>query len=369
VAEPLKAIYNEAFLTAFAERVRRQWAAFDADRFCESVLGDGWESLELKGRIRRIALSLGAALPAEYPAALAILEEIADECRGFPYLFFPEFVACYGLNDWDRSIRALERFTALSSAEFAVRPFIRRDPERMMAQMRKWADHPDEHVRRLASEGCRPRLPWAEALPEFRRDPKPIIPILDRLKADPSAYVRKSVANNLNDISKDHPQRVLELAKMWYGRNERTDSVLRHGLRSLIRRAAHPEALALFGLSPDAGLSVEVETWDARPRELAIGGSVAVRYAVRHRGEEAAKLRLELAVDYPRAGGRSFRKLFKLAERTVEGGGRLAGERRHAFADLSTRRHLPGVHKLALLVNGREAAAVDVILSREGTEA
>ena len=161
MAEPLKAIYNATFIREFGEKVRRGWRDFDSDRFAGLTFADGWDELELKGRMRRISLSLGATLPQDYPRALAILEAISPECRGFPYLIFPDFVQVYGLGDWERSIAALERFTPLSSAEFAIRPFILKEPERTMEQMLRWAEHPDEHVRRLASEG---RLPSAPAL-------------------------------------------------------------------------------------------------------------------------------------------------------------------------------------------------------------
>ncbi|CAM3751640.1 DNA alkylation repair protein [Cohnella lubricantis] len=365
MAEPLKFMYDEAFINGFAQRVCSSWVPFDGARFRELVFGPGWDELELKGRMRRISESLRETLPESYAEALAVLESIAEECRGFPYLFFPDFVERYGLDDWARSIGALERFTQLSSAEFAVRPFIKRDTKRMMDQMLAWTKHPNEHVRRLASEGCRPRLPWAEALPAFKRDPSPILPILEALKADPSEYVRRSVANNLNDISKDHPDLVLELAARWHGADPLTDGMLRHGCRSLIRASAHPAALGLFGLKPPEG--VVVAEWEATPSEVEAGGEAEVRYAVRlPEGEAAFKLRLELAVYYPRSGGKTYRKLFKLSERSGTGGELVKGARRLSFADLSTRKHAPGEHRLALVANGAEVAELTIELKERG---
>lgn len=367
MAEPLKAMYDTRFIDEFAQRVRGRWERFDSERFRALVFSDGWDELELKGRIRRISESLGETLPPDYAEALGILEAISGECRGFPYLFFPDFIERFGLDHWEPSIRALERFTPLSSAEFAVRPFIKRDSERMMAQMLRWAEHPDEHVRRLASEGCRPRLPWADALPAFKKDPSPVLPILEKLKADPSEYVRRSVANNLNDISKDHPELVLELASRWLGADPLTDGVLRHGCRSLIRASAHPVALKLFGLNPPEGIAVE--RWEASPLDPEVGGAVDVRYEVRVPEGDPVKLRLELAVEFPRAGGRSYRKLFKLSEKTVPGGTSVKGERRHSFADLSTRKHSPGEHRMILVANGSDLAELAVTLrERSGRE-
>ncbi|MFC5699729.1 DNA alkylation repair protein [Cohnella faecalis] len=359
MAEPLKEMYRETFLREFAAKVRAVYPVFDTDGFVEATLGDGWDELELKGRIRRITESLGGKLPLEYGKALDVLEAIADNCRGFPYLFFPDFVERYGLEHWERSVDALAAFTPMSSSEFAVRPFIRRDEGRMLATMMEWASHPDEHVRRLASEGCRPRLPWADALPAFKRDPSPILPILERLRADSSEYVRRSVANNLNDISKDHPELVAKLAERWLGSDAATDWIVRHACRGLIR-AAHPAVMALFGMRPQPG--VRVEEWTVSPDSVPVGGSVDVRYALAMPPGEPIKLRLELAVYYPRANGRLYRKLFKLSEKVVLGGSRAYGSRRHSFADLSTRRHYPGVHKVALLLNGEQAAEAVVEL-------
>ncbi|MBB6637348.1 DNA alkylation repair protein [Cohnella thailandensis] len=367
MAEPLKAIYNATFIREFGAKVRRGWSDFDSERFAELTFADGWDELELKGRMRRISLSLGATLPQDYPRALAILEAISPECRGFPYLIFPDFVQVYGLGHWERSITALERFTPLSSAEFAIRPFILKEPERTMEQMLRWAEHPDEHVRRLASEGCRPRLPWADALPAFKKDPAPILPILELLKADPSEYVRRSVANNLNDISKDHPDLVLDIARRWSGKNLATDAMLKHACRTLIRANADPEALSLFGLNAPSG--IVVERWEPSVRRVPAGGSMEVAYEVRVPVGDGAKLRLELAVSYPRKGGRSYRKLFKLSEKSVEGGGSLAGKRKVDFRDLSTRKHEPGIHGLALIVNGHELASAEVELVEGGREA
>jgi 3-methyladenine DNA glycosylase AlkC len=365
VAEPLKAMYNEAFLREFGAIVRSAYPDFDEDAFVRLALAAGWEVLELKGRMRRITESLGATLPEPYEQALDILEAIADECRGFPYLFFPDFVETFGQYNWDRSVNALARFTPQSSSEFAVRPFIKLDQQRMLAQMQVWSRSDNEHIRRLASEGCRPRLPWADALPALKRDPSPIMPILEQLKDDPSEYVRRSVANNLNDISKDHPDRVLAIAQAWQGQSDRTDWIIRHACRGLLR-AAHPEALALMGISPQP--DIDVAEWSVSPIVVPMGGDAEFRYALHVPDGPSRKLRLELAVSYPRTTGRYYRKIFKLSEKTVTGGTLVKGGRSVSFADLSTRRHYPGDHKLALVVNGQEVASSEVRLSEGGRE-
>ncbi|KAE8558534.1 MULTISPECIES: hypothetical protein [Paenibacillus] len=363
MAEPLKNMYTEEFLRLFGERVQAAYSPFDIDGFIHQVMDKKWGELELKERIRRISLTLGAFLPSSYEEALSILFAIDEYCSGFPYLFFPDFVEVYGQGEehWDLSMNALERFTSKSSAEFAVRPFLLREPERMMRQMMTWAGHPSEHVRRLASEGCRPRLPWGQALPVFKRDPAPVLAVLELLKADPSLYVRKSVANNLNDIAKDHPDIVIATAQRWKGAHPDTDWIVRHGCRSLIRKSI-PEVMAMFGYADhtDGVPLVTAASFTTDPAVLKIGDHSELSYVLQLREGEPVRVRIEYGIDFVKARGQVSRKLFLLSDKTVPGGTRLTGTRTHRFADLTTRRHYAGAHRIVLLVNGQEAASTVV---------
>jgi 3-methyladenine DNA glycosylase AlkC len=367
MAEPLKAVYDAEFLQHFGNLISSVYSNFQTEAFIRDVMDETWEDSELKQRMRKISTTLGQHLPARYEEAIDILFQVRDRCVGFPYLFFPDFVEVYGQAEehWDLSMKALEAFTSGSSSEFAVRPFILRDPERMMAQMLAWADSPSEHVRRLASEGCRPRLPWGVSLPLFKRDPAPILPILERLKEDPSLYVRKSVANNLNDIAKDNPDVVLETARRWRGGHPYTDWIIRHGLRTLIRKA-DPAALALFGYAEMDETATLISHASIRldSSEVPIGGNCEMHYELHltSPGSEPVKVRLEYAVDYVRAMGRTSRKLFFLTEKNLQGELKMQGQRTLHWADLSTRRHYPGLHRITLLVNGHEAAHTSIEL-------
>lgn len=359
MAEPLKAIYNEEFLRSFSEKVHAVYGSFDRFGFINEVMDDTWEGLTLKARMKRISEVLGKYMPARYEDALDILFSIDEECVGFPYLFFPEFVAIYGRAEehWGLSIQALERFTVKSSAEFAVRSFLQGSPVRMMEQMEEWAKHPNEHVRRLASEGCRPRLPWGEALSIFKRDPAPVLRVLELLKSDPSLYVRKSVANNLNDIAKDHPGIIIETARSWKGVHSSTDWILRQGCRTLIRKA-HPEALALFGYAGAIG-AAPLTTYaflSVEPSVVSMGQSCELRYKLCMQEGEPLHIRIEYGIDFVKAKGHTSRKLFLLSDKTVPGGICLSAARVHRWQDLTTRRHYPGRHRIVLLVNGCEVA-------------
>lgn len=359
MAEPLKFMYNKEFLRQFSEKVYAVYRKFDRSGFMTAVMSDSWDELALKARMRRMSETLGVYLPGRYEEALDILFAIDEDCVGFPYLFFPDFVVVYGQADkhWALSMQALERFTTKSSAEFAVRPFLLRDPERMMRQMAVWARHTDEHVRRLASEGCRPRLPWGISLPIFKQNPAPVLAVLELLKEDSSAYVRNSVANNLNDIAKDNPEVVLETARRWKGMNLYTDWIVRHGCRTLIR-AANPEALALFGYAEtiNAASFTTCASLIVTPSVQSIGGCCELSYELCIREGEAVRIRLEYGIDFVKARGHTSRKLFLLSDKTVAGGTRLIGKRTHCWSNLTTRRHYSGDHRIVLILNGREMA-------------
>ncbi|MDH4209126.1 MAG: DNA alkylation repair protein, partial [Anaerolineae bacterium] len=267
--EKLKDLFFTAsFISQLGEALHRACSDFDRDNFSSLVFDASWERRELKERMRHVTQCLHQTLGKEYPEALGILREIAPSFTGFDTMVFPDYVQCYGLDHWDLSLPALAFFTTLCSSEYAIRPFLDQDPQRAMQYLHTWAEDENEHVRRLASEGCRPRLPWGMALPRFKQDPSPILPVLEKLKDDPSEYVRKSVANNLNDISKDHPELVLDICERWYGHTANTDWIVKHACRGLLK-AGHRRAMHLFGFADIDNVAVHNLTLDRRA--LSIG--------------------------------------------------------------------------------------------------
>ena len=358
MAEALKDMYTKKFLIGFATKVQGAYGTFDCEGFVATAVDATWEELKLKERMRRITETLGMYLPKRFEEAIKVLFDIDESCVGFPYLFFPDFVAVYGKHPehFQLSMEALERFTIRSSSEFAVRPFITRDPERMICQMLKWSQSSNQHVRRLASEGCRPRLPWGEALTVFKNDPIPVLAVLENLKEDPSLYVRKSVANNLNDISKDNPLVVIEIIRKWKGVHPYTDWILRHASRTLIRMA-NPEVMKLFGYeeSMDGCLTTSATLHIDLP-EVRIGESSELKYEINIRQGEPVHIRIEYGIDFVKARGKTSRKLFLLSDKTVPGGTYLKGSRMHRWKNLTTRKHYPGEHTIVLLINGFQVA-------------
>lgn len=363
MAEPLKNLYNEQFLREFATYIQAAYPAFSTNSFVAEVIDDKWESLALKERMRKITVSLGNHLPEQYTEAIKILLVVNESCYGFPYIILPDFVEVYGqhIADWECSIHALEQFTSHSTAEYAIRPFIIRDPQKMMKQMLIWAAHSNEHVRRLASEGCRPRLPWGQAIQAFKKDPAPVVEILEQLKNDSSLYVRKSVANNLNDIAKDHPAIVVEIAQRWLGHSQYTDWIVRHGCRTLIRNA-NPEVLNLFGYTNNNEV-IEFAELVVDKASLSIGDECELTYQLSVRQGDAVRIRVEYGIDFVKSSGKLSTKKFLLSDKTVEGGTMLRASRTHRWSDLTTRRHYPGKHRVALYVNGVEVAETQILLS------
>ncbi|MEZ4777358.1 MAG: DNA alkylation repair protein [Bacteroidia bacterium] len=358
--EPLKNLYNDKFFRSIVNDFLSVYPNFDAEGFMARIYDDLWEKRELKDRLRHITVSLHTTLQLPYRKALEILMPVAAKQRyAFEYLFFPDFVALYGMEDWDASLPALAFFTRYSSSEFAIRPFIIARPEKTMKQMLEWSAHENEHIRRLSSEGCRPRLPWAVALPDFKKDPAPILPILENLKADESLYVRKSVANNLNDISKDHPMLVLETAENWHGKHAHTDWILKRACRTMLKNG-ESRALRLFGFGNP--LAVRAQNLKLEPDTVNMGEEIHFSFEVVHDSPQPEKLRIEFAIWFVRANGSLSRKIFQITENFFDGGMPVSFSKKYTFRDMTTRTHYSGTHKLAIIINGEEkiAAQFDV---------
>ncbi|WP_284643495.1 DNA alkylation repair protein [Paenibacillus silviterrae] len=358
MAELIKDVYNDRFFEEVAFRFREAYPAFNPAEFLAIVRDSRWERLAFKERMRHISLTLLNDMPEAWDETVDIVCRVAAHFGGLAYMVFPDIVEIGGLDEPELSIPALARLTPFSSSEFAIRPFLMSYPELTLRYLHEWAEDDNHHVRRLASEGSRPRLPWAMALPAFKRDPRPVLEVLEKLKADGSEYVRRSVGNCLNDISKDHPDLILETARRWFGTNADTDWVVRHGCRTLLKQC-HPVALSFFGFTaPEA---VSVEGFALAPGQVKLGEAVKLTFSVLNTSGEPVKLRIEYGIDFVKASGRTSRKLFKLSERTYPPG-LTAVETKHAFVPITTRVHYSGAHRFSIIVNGRKLAESTVHL-------
>ena len=365
--EPLKNMYNKAFISSFAQQCEGVIKGFDKQQFLGSFFTKQWEALELKQRVRYIATALHAQLSGNYPADIKTIVKLAKAILAtgtsntFQHIVLADYIEQYGLAYPKESLDAMETITILSSCEFAIRPFIARYQDMVMARLQQWTQHPHASVRRLATEGCRPRLPWGMALAAFKKDPSPVMPILEALKNDPSEYVRRSVANNLNDIAKDHPQLVKEIAMRWKGISKETDKILKHGTRTLLKKA-DADALSIFGVHPIA--SVTVGKLALPDGTIAIGDHLTFSFDLKHKEASPTLLRIEYVIDYLKSAGGYGRKVFKISESQYEPGKVYKISRRQSFKDMTTRTHYPGKHRLTIVVNGKEYAHTSFTVTR-----
>jgi 3-methyladenine DNA glycosylase AlkC len=359
VAERLKdRFFTPQSIDAFAAVVKKHAPSFDDVAFVNALNDDSFQGLELMQMARRATERLRTLLPDSYAEAVAILSEIAPEAKGMEAFCMPTFVELYGLEDWDTSLPAMTLITRYASCEFAVRPFILSDPPRAMAYLEGLTGDPHPNVRRFASEGCRPRLPWGVSLPLFKKDPAPILPILERLKDDESEFVQRSVANNLNDISKDHPDLVLDICGRWQGSSEAADWIIKRACRTMLKDGDR-RAMTLFGFGDPTNLHVEHLEVDRR--RVTIGDDVQLSFTLTVEGGKPSKVRLEYVVWYVKARGTTSRKVFQIREAVLDPG-RHELARKLSFVDRSTRKHYPGSHRIVVVANGVEKAETSIEL-------
>jgi len=355
--EPLKNIYTQDFIQTLSKELKKGYKKFDSKGFEFSVFNEDWSELELKQRMRHIALNLKEFIPKSFHESINIMKPAATQFGGFESMFFPDYVELYGLDDFDISIDAMEHFTKYSSSEFAVRPFIKKYPDKMMRQMSLWAESDNYHVRRLASEGCRPRLPWAMALPKFKKNPQPVLKILEKLKHDNEEYVRRSVANNLNDISKDNPDLVIKKANKWLGHSAETDWVVKHACRSLLK-AGHKDVLTLFGFSCVDHIELNKFKID---NAVAWNGELNFSFRLISKEKRLDKLRIEYAIYFVKSNKKQSKKVFKISEGNYPEAEKEIF-RSFSFKPISTRKYYPGKHELSIIVNGEEFRGKSFVL-------
>ncbi|MBT4512980.1 MAG: DNA alkylation repair protein [Chloroflexi bacterium] len=352
MADKLKDLFfTHSSINEMGNAIQRFYPSFDKENFTALVFGSSWEAKELKEKMRHTTVCLHEVLPESYEEALDILMKVAPSVKGFDALALPEYVMLYGMDNWDLSLPALRHFTQYSTSELAIRPFLKKDLERIMEHMSEWAEDGDPNIRRLASEGCRPRLPWALGVPQLKKDPSPILPILEKLKNDESDDVRRSVANNLNDISKDHPELVLGICEEWYGQTKYTDKIVKHACRSLLK-AGNERALAIFGITNSNDLKIEY--FKLNNRRISIGENLMFSFELIIDEKKDAKVRLEYCLSFRKANGSLSKKVFKIAEGTYRPG-KHPFTRKYSFVDLSTRKHYAGDHHISIILNGIEA--------------
>lgn len=360
MAEPLKNLLHPGLVKDMAGHIVRAAPDFDAARFTR-LATQGMEALELMQRAEQIRDALTQTLPADYAAAAGILRAALPRqggpgLAGWALLPVNQFVSKHGLEHFDLSLALLKALTPHFTAEFGIRRFVHAYQDRALAEISGWVADPNHHVRRLASEGTRPRLPWAMRLRALVKDPEPILPILVALLDDPEDYVRRSVANSLNDIAKDHPALVTDfVARHIEDASAERRQLLRHASRTLLKKG-DAKALANFGFASAKAIGATLTL--ATPA-VTFGDKLGFSIVVTNADTAPQRLMIDYAVHHVKANGALAPKVFKWKQLDLPAGASQTIDRDHAIRAITTRRYYPGTHRIEILVNGAVCAAAD----------
>ena len=359
MAEPLKNSFGPVVAEKIARMIEAAYPSFDSAAFLARSL-DGFEDLELTPRARQVAQAMAEYLPADRARALEIvIASLGPEIEGseltgmdsFIYLPHVFLVADQGVEHFEMAMLAQYELTKRFTAEFSIRAYLEKYPEETLARLQTWATDRNVHVRRLVSEGSRPRLPWAPRLRRFEKDPAPVLDLLERLKDDDEEYVRRSVANNLNDIAKDHPEIVVQTAqRWWFDADSDGRRMIRHALRTLIKQG-HEGALAVLGYSRDS--PAEILAVRCTPDSVAIGGKVRLEIEVGNPSTARAAALVDYRVHFVKSNGSTSPKVFKGGELDFGPGENATIRKTLSVAQQTTRSHYPGKHRIEILLIGR----------------
>ena len=257
----------------------------------------------------------------------------------------------------------LREMTQRSTAEFAIRYFLIADQQRALAIISTWVDDANEDVRRLASERTRPRLPWGMRLPLLVKNPQPALPLLESLRDDPSEYVRRSVANHLNDVAKDHPDLVVRTADRWLSdASKEREKLVRHACRTLIKQG-HAGAMTLFGFPP---LQADISPLTLSERTVLMGESLRFCVDINSLSQCPQPLTIDYVLHMLKANGSTSLRVFKGGVTVLEPGSKLTFNRTHTFREVTTRRHYPGTHAVSFRINGVDTPAAEFELALAG---
>ncbi|KAL4448744.1 hypothetical protein ABPG74_012833 [Tetrahymena malaccensis] len=407
----INSMLTKEIVSQIGQQIKKSYSPFDNKAFLNQVFNDEWDSKRIKECVQHVSECVHQTLNLPYSQSLAILLDANKRLEyTYSHLMFPYYVELYGQNNFHESMNALKEFTKTSTSEFAIRHFILQNEQEAMKYMYEWSKDSNFHVRRLASEGCRPLLPWSFKIPQYVKDPTPIIPILENLKQDPQIYVQKSVANNLNDISKNHPELILQICNSWSKINDQsTKFILKRACRTILKQG-NQEALNLFGVASNE--SITVKNLNINQKKVKIGTSFSFSFdiedtefasknqsqqlrtrknipinsdyenrddsdseenkniqqnqIIQNKDQKYQKmLRIEYKIDYLKKNGSYSPKVFIFRGQYALQKEKVSFEGFQNVEQIVTRKHYPGLHYLSIIVNGVEKAKVSFELLQE----
>lgn len=371
----IRDVFNSQVVNAMAERIEASYPGFDISGF-KQIINPELPDLTYSERLQLITNALERFLPKDFPTATKIIvdsllppygtDNLEEGYDRFIVATKAAFIGRNGLDHFDISMNALYEITKRLTSEWGIRSFLIKYPDQSLSVLKKWATDEDPHVRRLVSEGSRPFLPWGKKLVQFEKDPEPTLALLEYLKNDPSEYVRRSVANHLNDHSKNHPDRVVETLSRWQqehpGKN--MTRLIKHATRTLLKQG-HPGAMELLGFKK--GAAVKVTQLKAEPSVM-IGNYLNFSFDLVSTGTSPQALMIDYMIYYQKANGSLSPKVFKLSTKELKPGQQMSFKKRQSFKIITTRTFHTGLHRLGIQVNGEEMAAVEFELLNEKGE-
>jgi len=368
--EPFKNFFNPQLILAMAGHFQNQWPAFDSNGFSDAA-SKNLDALELKARSNQIVNAMIMYLPGDFSQAgkimLASLSPALegdlfgvtvdnDGIAGWAVMPMTHYVGLRGHGHFDLSMTLFKELTKRFTSEFGIRFFLLESPDKTLSVLRQWTTDKDRHVRRLVSEGTRPRLPWAMCLPRFIKDPSPVIELLEALKDDDEEYVRRSVANNLNDIARDHPDVVADIAEQWLkDASDERQKLVRHACRTLIK-SGHKKVMRVFGYAPP---KIRNTVLDVNTPELEFGGALGFSLSITSASGHDQALMIDYVIHHRKANGKTSPKVFKWQIKTLEANKTLTVTKKHVIKKITTRVYYPGVHTVEVMVNGISVGAAD----------
>ena len=353
----LKDHINVNSIEVLAGIIKQYQPEFPDDKFRAMAMFQ-LESMPLKTRVNHLSEVLAELLVDDFSVNAKWLKQVAEHWpnqepgKGWhSFMAWPliDYAGKQGLQQPTIALEVLKHLTPLFTAEFAIRPYIEQHFELTFKELLRWCQHDNEHVRRLASEGMRPRLPWGGHLNAFKQDPEPVFEILNHLRDDKSKYVQKSVANNLNDISKDHPQRVIDICREWQKNSTpQRRWIIRHGLRSLIK-AVEPSVFPLLGYSDKPAVKVD---FDLTEQDVALGQKLEMLLSIHSKNSQTQELVVDYRVWHVKSNGKITAKVYKWKNITLPARESVYLKKSHGFLQLTTRKYYGGQHTIEILING-----------------
>ncbi|MFT4678646.1 MAG: 3-methyladenine DNA glycosylase AlkC [Flavobacteriales bacterium] len=352
-----KDIFSPALVNQLGTELKSVYGKFDLPGFEKDIVRH-LEPLSLSQRAKCISDGMKNHLPKAYSETALILHKVlgpeADagdwsDNSAMRYWPFGVYIVEHGIDHYDESVGLMYELTKRFTAEWAIRPFIEKYYDKMMPLLHTWSQDENVHVRRLVSEGSRPRLPWAPKLVNFIQDPTPVIELITKLNNDPELYVRRSVANNINDIAKDHPDLAVKTLLAWQkNKSKNTDWIIGHASRTLLKNG-HPDALRLQGFNPNIKLSINKLSLTDK---VQFGTSLDFEFTIESQENSAEEILVDYLIHHLKANGKTSPKVFKLTKKKLVPGESITITKSHSMRPISTRKYYAGEHALEIQVNG-----------------